>query len=1326
MPAGHKRSVRANQHAAKSRPGTHFKSPLKGHDKRKQQVVQGIGREQKLTAARERLDALLRREPISNALGAAPIAPIAPDDAVFGSDANMGDWTDMDEPPFPPSVPSPPPKPSESVAQRLNDAWNQLLPQLETPWLQYYERTHGKPRNIIPAVIQHECTASCETSTVSKVKCLYPTHIEYVTASTCGCKPVAVLLVEHGVFPAPAMRSALAAALHTLYERRGFRVLSEQKASEDEQVSDPYRRLLIQAVQWAMNLRDRVERQVAAVLGRAESLPSPALEATTEATMESMDPTSATAFVASAASPAPDALTEVTTEAVNPTSATAFVDPVMAFVPPPPLLPLKMWSLDLPPIVICPLLPMLRDHHRSNSLLPMLQGLRPPVGLCLSSPLPMLQDLRPPGGDVQFGADGCFSYRHLRKAGDGPISYDPSFFIPKHKVDAVGKRLEAAKKRPAAKVKPAMLQEVIDACQELWDAANEKKRKADPKRHNASGIFVMTCRHGQVIFLCNIDTPGEQQRYIIAMLEEVAGLLPSHATMLQAYDVGCVTDHSLNLHPIFPAALRERISFVINGMHAYGHHWACQLVYSPRFHPGIGLADHEGVERFWSRIHKLIPLTRGQWNSRRIWMIDQYAGFMSAEGRASLGSWIHRQQRKNVTPKHRAAMRMLQECQVPVQELRAEWEAQKAAQTSIRAHAPARLRCELGKVLLLQNQIDTVEKAINETKKTLHGSASPHSLGVLRSLETTHERLGMEAEQLYASLNIQTDFPELRSLPLEFAQTLLLMRDLKINIRKHAIGSFFEWESLDRAVSGRREALGTKLHQSTRKAISKRQPSLLKAIKNFNTGCETLERLRPSNCNIPIPSSLSTQLNSLRNDPSLHEDVWITPSDGPIPRWLNDEDVRDGIRSFHTADRCAKEVVRLNLERDNLRRWLMEEQEVVRRAIEMTPDSPITFLLRLQQVALVDLECSWAPCLRFQDVESRFVTESTTSATTFGTSATPFALSTAFATTIMPSSSSPTLPTRPVRHSTHPPPVTEEVDLFEEAEEAMVEVDTDEYELDPDEENETETSAVEASDCLDVKWDYTPCNADSSFIPDLATRNTSLQVLTGDLSHFVVRTGLRPLEITVRDMAPFLLPTGRLTGFGLNGVATSLHALFTSAFSPTKVSASQCAVFGTYDLPCVRYKGSDPDLWRRVAPTQYWEKPVWLIPIHRAVEEHWVLVVVVVPTRELFFFDSLASRGGWRQDLRDVMVLITRLVALSNRNQHPLHVSTEDPTERWVAHPLFTVGHPRQTNGYDCGLWVLCMMAAVMRGYRDVDLFEGEMPWVRGVLRDHVRTLPIA
>jgi hypothetical protein len=29
--------------------------------------------------------------------------------------------------------------------------------------------------------------------------------------------------------------------------------------------------------------------------------------------------------------------------------------------------------------------------------------------------------------------------------------------------------------------------------------------------------------------------------------------------------------------------------------------------------PGCGLTDGEGIERIWSRIRKLIPITRNQW-----------------------------------------------------------------------------------------------------------------------------------------------------------------------------------------------------------------------------------------------------------------------------------------------------------------------------------------------------------------------------------------------------------------------------------------------------------------------------------------------------------------------------------------------------------------------------------------------------------------------------------------------------------------------------------------------------------------------------------------
>ena len=87
-------------------------------------------------------------------------------------------------------------------------------------------------------------------------------------------------------------------------------------------------------------------------------------------------------------------------------------------------------------------------------------------------------------------------------------------------------------------------------------------------------------------------------------------------------------------------------------------------------------------------------------------------------------------------------------------------------------------------------------------------SVSDDTLAALDSLEHTHDRLIAKVDALYASLNVRDKFPELKGIHLDFVCTLLLARDLKINIRKRAIGSFFEWDKLDRAVGGAQKALG--------------------------------------------------------------------------------------------------------------------------------------------------------------------------------------------------------------------------------------------------------------------------------------------------------------------------------------------------------------------------------------------------------------------------------------------------------------------------------------------------------------------------------------
>lgn len=52
------------------------------------------------------------------------------------------------------------------------------------------------------------------------------------------------------------------------------------------------------------------------------------------------------------------------------------------------------------------------------------------------------------------------------------------------------------------------------------------------------------------------------------------------------------------------------------------------------------------------------------------------------------------------------------------------------------------------------------------------------------------------------------------------------------------------------------------------------------------------------------------------------EDVWIVPSNGsPLPRWLEDVDVRNGIRALLKLDRCKEECQRLYLESENMCRW---------------------------------------------------------------------------------------------------------------------------------------------------------------------------------------------------------------------------------------------------------------------------------------------------------------------------------------------------------------------------------------------------------------------
>lgn len=117
-------------------------------------------------------------------------------------------------------------------------------------------------------------------------------------------------------------------------------------------------------------------------------------------------------------------------------------------------------------------------------------------------------------------------------------------------------------------------------------------------------------------------------------------------------------------------------------------------------------------------------------------------------------------------------------------------------------------------VLALQEDVAAVEKVIDEARSALSSGGEKiarETKDSLKHLRDHHQQLLTGVDKLYASLNIQEKFPELEGVDVNFVRTLLLARDLKINIRKRAIGSFLEWERLDQAVGGKHQALGTTL-----------------------------------------------------------------------------------------------------------------------------------------------------------------------------------------------------------------------------------------------------------------------------------------------------------------------------------------------------------------------------------------------------------------------------------------------------------------------------------------------------------------------------------
>lgn len=124
--------------------------------------------------------------------------------------------------------------------------------------------------------------------------------------------------------------------------------------------------------------------------------------------------------------------------------------------------------------------------------------------------------------------------------------------------------------------------------------------------------------------------------------------------------------------------------------------------------------------------------------------------------------------------------------------------------------APNVLKKELGQLLNIQGEFEGLEKTVRHATKLIHNGTIPksnlqHLDGMLEQLARIRE----QADSMYASLNVNSDFPLLSGVDLDFVRRLFLLRHLKATVQKKATSTMWEFDKLDQASGGKDMALGT-------------------------------------------------------------------------------------------------------------------------------------------------------------------------------------------------------------------------------------------------------------------------------------------------------------------------------------------------------------------------------------------------------------------------------------------------------------------------------------------------------------------------------------
>ncbi|KAF8574808.1 hypothetical protein K439DRAFT_1624058 [Ramaria rubella] len=136
-------------------------------------------------------------------------------------------------------------------------------------------------------------------------------------------------------------------------------------------------------------------------------------------------------------------------------------------------------------------------------------------------------------------------------------------------------------------------------CTEKWVNMSEDAVKKMWGIYQETGIFLVLCRHGSVLVMCDMIRSGELAKYPIAIMDHLVNVFSPN--IMSRYDIGCSFSGTINNSPkVGPKIRQNNTCFCCGSFHGHAHCRLCQLDWHPLYIDGSGLEEYEGCEHSFS------------------------------------------------------------------------------------------------------------------------------------------------------------------------------------------------------------------------------------------------------------------------------------------------------------------------------------------------------------------------------------------------------------------------------------------------------------------------------------------------------------------------------------------------------------------------------------------------------------------------------------------------------------------------------------------------------------------------------------------------------